>query len=302
MSSALAVSAQRPVRLAFGDVGDERVLAAVTELAAGGLVQPVLIQASEAAMSLPDGVLTARPSPDNQDDLLTFLAHYVAQGRAAAGIAGSLSASAAVIRAGLHGLGTEGLVAGTFLMQRAGRRTTFADCSVVPEPDADELTQIAAAAADHHRLITGEQPRVALLSFSTHGSARHATVDRVRIATELLAHRRPDLLVEGELQLDVALDVSVARRKLPSSRVAGNANVLVFPSLDAGNIAYKLAERWGSARALGSFVLNLRHPWVDLSRGCSSEDIVDTALLLRHEVLARAARAGSGCPLGSAVG
>jgi phosphate acetyltransferase len=302
VSSALAVSAQRPVRLAFGDVGDERVLAAVTELAAGGLVQPVLIQASEAAMSLPDGVLTARPSPDNQDDLLTFLAHYVAQGRAAAGIAGSLSASAAVIRAGLHGLGTEGLVAGTFLMQRAGRRTTFADCSVVPEPDADELTQIAAAAADHHRLITGEQPRVALLSFSTHGSARHATVDRVRIATELLAHRRPDLLVEGELQLDVALDVSVARRKLPSSRVAGNANVLVFPSLDAGNIAYKLAERWGSARALGSFVLNLRHPWVDLSRGCSSEDIVDTALLLRHEVLARAARAGSGCPLGSAVG
>jgi predicted methyltransferase MtxX (methanogen marker protein 4) len=229
-----------------------------------------------------------QPGADDETDLLAFLARYVAQGHAAAGVAGSLSTSAAVIRAGLRGLGANGLVVGSFLMERAGRRTTFADCSGVPEPDPDGLAQIAAAAVDHPS-FTGEQQRLALLSFSTHGSARHPTVDRVRVATELLARRRPDLLVEGEVQLDVALDAAAVARKLPSSAVAGEANVLVFPTLDAGNISHKLAECWGGARALGSFVLNLQHPWVDLSRGCSQADTVDTALLFRQEVLARAA-------------
>jgi phosphate acetyltransferase len=300
VTCALPTSLPAPVPIAFGDAGDTRVLAAVAELAVGGLVQPVLVLPAADHAGVPEGVLTVQPGPDDGTDLLAFLARYVAQGRAAGGVAGSLSTSAAVIRAGLRGLGAKGVVVGSFLMERAGRRTTFADCSVVPEPTSDQLAQIAAAAADHHRLTTGEQPRVALLSFSTHGSASHPAVDRVRVVTEVLARRRPDLLVEGEVQLDVALDASVAARKLPSSAVAGDANVLVFPSLDAGNIAYKLAERWGGARALGSFVLNLQHPWVDLSRGCSQADIVDTALLLRQEVLARAAMAGSSTePLGT---
>jgi phosphotransacetylase len=155
---------------------------------------------------------------------------------------------------------------------------TFADISVIPDPDAPQLARIAATAADAHAALTGEEPRVAMLSFSSFGSAEHADVVKVREAVALVRAARPDLAVDGEMQFDVAVTPEVAARKCPGSDVAGHANVLVFPDLGAANIAYKVAERLGGARAVGSFVLGLRRPWVDLSRGCSTQDIVDAAL------------------------
>ena len=155
---------------------------------------------------------------------------------------------------------------------------TYADPAVVPDPNVDQLASIAIEAADAHRRLVGDEPRVAMLSFSTLGSASHPHVDKVRDAVKVVRDRRPDILVDGEFQFDVAIDAAVAARKCPDSPVAGNANVFVFPDLDAGNIAYTITERLAGARAVGSFVLGLRRPWVDLSRGCSSDDIVAAAL------------------------
>jgi phosphate acetyltransferase len=265
------------VRVGFADVSDDRIRAAVASLTATTAIEPLLIGTREElhgmsgfdTMVVDDGV-----SP------IDALAVAVRDGAAAAGVAGSLSSSPSVIRAGIRCLGTTGLVSGSFLMRRGRRTATFADCSVVPDPTADQLVDIAIAAADFHYAATGEIPRVGMLSFSTAGSAEHPHVLKVRSATALLRAARPDLDVDGEMQFDVAVDADVGLRKLPGSSVAGRANVLVFPTLDAGNIAYKIAERVGGARALGSFVLNLTHPWVDLSRGCTTVDLIDTVQLV----------------------
>jgi phosphate acetyltransferase len=162
-------------------------------------------------------------------------------------------------------------------MQFTDRVFTYADPAVVPDPNAEQLATIAIAGADAHRGMLGEEPRVAMLSYTTHGSASHAAVDKVPDAVKNLRDRRPDIAVDGEFQFDVAVDAAVAARKCPGSTVAGSANVFVFPNLDAGNIAYKITERLAGARAIGSFVLGLRRPWVDLSRGCSVDDIVAAA-------------------------
>lgn len=265
------------IRIAFGDAHDPRVVSAAATLAQQSGIVPVLVGPLVGA-PLPLGV-EGVPVGD-QVQPLAALAAYVLAGDADAGIAGSLSSSASVIRGGIRGLGAKGLVTGCFQVVHRGVGTTYADCSVVPDPSAEQLAQIAEAAADHHLLTTGELPRIAMLSFSTQGSAEHPAVYKVRRATELLQQKRPDLLAEGEMQFDVAVDAQVGQRKLPGSLVAGRANVLVFPTLDAGNIAYKVAERIGGARALGSFVLNLTKPWVDMSRGCSVEDLVDTTRLV----------------------
>jgi phosphate acetyltransferase len=272
-----------PVRVGFADASDDRVRAAVTALAAATTIDPILVgtRSDVSGMTGLETILVEDGAPT-----LEALARLVRDGTVAAGVAGSLTSSPAVIRAGIRGLGTRGLVSGCFLMRRGRRTATFADCSVVPDPTAEQLVDIAEAAADFHRAATGETPLVGMLSFSTAGSAEHPHVHKVRQATALLRSARPDLDVDGEMQFDVAVDVGVGLRKLPGSSVAGRANVLVFPTLDAGNIAYKIAERVGGARALGSFVLNLTHPWVDLSRGCTTEDLIDTA-----QLVARAAHA-----------
>jgi phosphate acetyltransferase len=151
----------------------------------------------------------------------------------------------------------------------------FSDCGVNPNPDADQLASIAIATAETAKQLCGMEPKVAMLSFSTMGSAQHESVDKVIKATALAKERRPDLLIDGELQLDAAIVQKVADQKAPGSKVAGNANVLVFPDLQAGNIGYKLVQRFAKAEALGPLCQGFAKPINDLSRGCSVDDIIN---------------------------
>lgn len=155
----------------------------------------------------------------------------------------------------------------------------FADCAVNPNPDYKELAEIAIATADTARNVCKIEPKVAMLSFSTMGSADHETVEKVRMATELAKNMRPDLLIDGELQLDSAIVQKVAKQKAPNSSVAGRANVLIFPDLQSGNIGYKLVQRFANAEAIGPICQGFAKPINDLSRGCSVEDIVNVVVL-----------------------
>ena len=203
-------------------------------------------------------------------------------------VAGAANTTADVLRSALQVVGVKpGLktVSSSFIMvakdfMGSDRVFLFADCAVVPQPDENQLADIAVSTAEVRSKLIGDDPKVALLSFSTKGSADHELVQKVRNTVEILKNRNVDFDFDGELQLDAAIVPKVAASKAPGSKVAGNANVLVFPDLQAGNIGYKLVQRFACAEAIGPVIQGLAAPICDLSRGCSVDDIVNTSILV----------------------
>lgn len=213
---------------------------------------------------------------------LFFAGMMVSEGVADGSVAGSFATTADVTRAAIFCVGLKegiSILSSFFLMVYPDKVYSFADCAVNPNPDASQLADIAISTADNHKKLTGEEPFIAMLSFSTKGSAEHELVDKVRNATKFVRERRPDLKVDGELQFDAAIVENVGKKKAPGSDVAGRANILVFPDLNAGNIGYKIAQRLGKAEAVGPVNQGVKKPFFDLSRGCSVEDIVNTAAI-----------------------
>jgi phosphate acetyltransferase len=303
-------------RIVFSESTDERVLHAVEMLNEKKLVIPILVGNMEATMAAAanvkadiTGIQIMDPlQDDNRADFvnkyfdkrkhkgvdlqraemvmqqpLFYAAMAVHTGLADASVAGAVETTSNVLRAAIQIIGTAeefSVVSSTFLMiLKNGTPMTYGDCGVVPNPDAKQLAEIAIASAESHKKLTGQKPVVALLSFSTKGSAEHELVDKVREATKIAQDRRPDLLIDGEMQADAALVPFVANKKAPGSLVAGKANVLIFPDLNAGNIAYKLTERLAGATALGPLLQGLSKPAIDLSRGCKADDIVNVACI-----------------------
>ncbi len=219
---------------------------------------------------------------------LYFGAALVQSGKADASVAGAVNTTGDVLRAALQVIGLApgiNTLSSSFLMtlpEFGGVKDKvfmFADCAVVPNPTSEQLSSIAASTADTLAKLVGEDPRVAFLSFSTRGSARHEHIDKVAKAVDIFKVDYPDILADGELQVDAAIIPKIGERKAPGSAVAGRANVLIFPDLDAGNIAYKLVERMAGAVATGPIIQGLALPCNDLSRGCSADDIVNVAAI-----------------------
>lgn len=310
-----AKASERNKTVIFPETGDERILKAATFLVDEGICEVILVGGQQAVLEqaakqkvnlspkLQFSEIESSPylqeliqqlysrrkeqgmslaeATQKMNDPLYIGAGLVAIGQADACVAGSVATTGEVIRAAIDNIGLRpgtDTASSIFLMTlKEGQTITYADCGVVPYPDATQLADIAIESARTHQLLTGEKPVVALLSFSTKGSAEHQRAQLVSDALKIVQSKAPDLLVDGELQFDAAYVPEVARRKAPGSPVAGKANIFIFPNLDAGNIAYKITERLAGAGATGPILQGLARPMMDLSRGCSWQDIVNAA-------------------------
>ncbi len=308
---------QNPGSVVFPDGLDERALRAANTLAENGYMIPVLLgnpmEIHSLAVSKGIAMGSVRiidPATSNRldaysDELyarlaskgvsledaknhllnpLWFGAMMLKMGDIDCCVAGNLSSTASVLKAALRVIGAvKGMktVSSLFFMIAPddGRVLGFSDCSVVPEPTVEQLADIAISSADNYFNVTGIEPRVAMLSFSTMGSVNHSAVTPTQQAVALINQRRPDIKVGGELQFDAAFVPSIAAQKAPNGILSGDANVFIFPSLSAGNIGYKIAERLGGCTALGPMIQGLGMPMHDLSRGCSAKDMVEVSLL-----------------------
>lgn len=293
-------------RLVFPEGDDLRIQAAAAQVARLGIAEPVLLQGEMTAdprlVAIGDHLRSRRPEAvrdglhavDLATDPLRFAAGMVALGDVDGCVAGAVHSTSDVLRAALWMIGcAEGITSVSAAMYHGlpdGRILTFTDIAVVPRPTAEQLAASALAAVRDRRALIGDDPVVAFLSYATHGSASGPEVELVREATAIFRAQEPDVLADGPLQFDAAIDPDVAERKCPESTAAGFANVLVFPSLDAGNIAYKITERLAGATAAGPLLQGLARPMSDLSRGATLDDIVDVAALVALQAADRATR------------